>query len=213
MYRVINANVSKVLGEIKPETDVQPYVWLNEKFTMVDVSADEQFQRRFRQYWQLNVARLSENFLRSYFTLLQGVKGENDASIEAVVDQLYRTPTRADGRSTLQFSFASKLVHTLRPHAPIYAREVHDFFFFPAGPQTEPLEEKRGRLLAAYHFLEGEYQRVLNKGLLAQSIALFRERFDPKAVFTGEKVIDTLIWRFVTLLRSGRLPPGAVLYG
>jgi hypothetical protein len=89
----------------------------------------------------------------------------------------------------------------LRPHQPVYDSNVEAFFFLPQGSAQEPLEQKLQRLMDSYNFLTAEYGRVLDEGLLGHAIAQFRDRYDQDGVFTQEKIIDTLIWRFVTILR------------
>jgi hypothetical protein len=66
--------------------------------------------------------------------------------------------------------------------------------------------------LVAFHgFLTQEYARVLNGGLLASAIQEFRLRLNPQH-FTDEKIVDSLIWAFVALLRKGALPKGQIVY-
>jgi hypothetical protein len=47
-----------------------------------------------------------------------------------------------------------------------------------------------------YEFLKKEYQRILESGVLSASIQAFRQRFEGKN-HTDEKIIDSLIWKFV----------------
>ena len=181
------------------------YTWLTEKFPKADVNSDAEFQRRFRNYWRLNYARLSDEFLRSYFSLPQTLKlkGANEKGNKELVGEvarkLYDTPVNRKGQRKIEFSFASKLVHTLRPHAPIYDRNIKLFFLFrnPTGPK------KFDMLLEAYEFLTREYERILSMGILASSIEQFRKRFDSHA-FLDEKIIDSLIWSFVVIPNSQR---------
>jgi len=52
---------------------------------------------------------------------------------------------------------------------------------------------------------------VLNGGLLATAIQEFRLKLNPQH-FTDEKIVDSLIWAFVGLLRKGALPKGQIVY-
>jgi hypothetical protein len=213
MYRVINAHTEQVLDAIRPDQDVRPYIWLKQQFRKIDVSADKAFQKQFRRYWQLNAARLGDRFVQTYFSLLESLKDDDQIAVEDVARKLYKTPTRADGRQSLQFSFSTKLIHTLRPNSPVYDSNVEAFYFLPTKSLSESLEKKLQRLLLAYNFLVFEYERVLRHDLLRQAINAFRDRYDKRAECTDEKVVDTLIWRFVTLLRSGAIRDRGVAYG
>jgi hypothetical protein len=48
--------------------------------------------------------------------------------------------------------------------------------------------------------------------LLTPSIQSFRQRFPVQRFFTDEKVIDTLIWKFVRLLTRGAIRNCRILY-
>jgi hypothetical protein len=84
MYHVINAHIAQVLDGVDFEYDVHSYLWPMEHFPNVNAATDHDFQQRFRRYWQLNAARLSEQFLCSYFGLLENLKGTNEVSVEVV---------------------------------------------------------------------------------------------------------------------------------
>jgi hypothetical protein len=213
MYRVIETHIDQVLDTIHIERDIQSYVWLREQFSRVDVSTDRDFQRRYRRYWQLNAAHLCESFLQAYFSLLEQTKSRSgNLSLERVVRSLYEIPSQGNGRRTLQFSFATKLIHMLAPDTPIYDSTVEAFYFLPAGLFSKHFDKRLQLLLRAHAFLQREYQRILRDRLLNEPIAAFRDRYDPDAVFTEEKIIDTLIWRCVTLLRRGAIMDGRVAY-
>jgi hypothetical protein len=211
MYRLINEHIGVILDAIDFEPDVHRYVQLMEQLPNVNVAEDDNFQSLFRRYWQLNPARLSEQFLRFYFDLLERLKRNPDVSLEAVARQLYQIPTQGI-RQTLQFSFSSKLIHMLRPNEPVYDSTVEAFFFLPKGSTREPLDQKLERLLSSVAFLQREYCRILQMGLLNQAIADFRMRYDLNQVITDEKTIDTLIWQFVKVLRSGAVRDQLVTY-
>jgi hypothetical protein len=100
----------------------------------------------------------------------------------------------------------------LRPHTPVYDSNVEAFFFLPKGPARESMNKKLQRLLLAYAFLSRKYNRVIEKGLLDRAIRRFRVRHNADGLFTLEKIMDTLIWRFVTILRRGGLRDRRVAY-
>ena len=74
------------------------------------------------------------------------------------------------------------------------------------------MEAKLKRLLRSYRFLEKEYDRVLKEGLLEPAITTFRKRFNVGNNYADEKIIDTLIWKFVSFARSGAIRDGTILY-
>lgn len=100
----------------------------------------------------------------------------------------------------------------LRPDQPVYDSLIEAFYFLPAGGQTDNLEQKLARLLRAHAFLYWEQGRVLDEGLLGDAVPLFRARFAVSDNYTDRKVIDTLLWKFASLLRRGAVRDGAVVY-
>ncbi|HVN15534.1 MAG TPA: hypothetical protein VMT73_07315 [Anaerolineales bacterium] len=215
MYNLINNNIDKILNAIDPDKDVKPYIqlvcWFND--VNIDVSNDIEFKREYRKYWQLNAARLSDSFCNSYFELLQKSKKAESINVKDVAQWLLKIPSHGDGRCSLQFSFASKFVHMLDRRLPIYDSLVEAFYFFPTGSISESTEEKFERLTKSYSFLLEEYERILQYGLLEYSINQFRLKFDPGQEYTDNKIIDTIIWRFVSFMRSGAIVNRRVTYG
>jgi len=212
MYARLNESVDLLCSQIHPNGDIYPYVQLIETLWKTDVSADLDFQRTYRKYWRLNAARLGTQFVSAYFAYLEKLKRTDHIVLERVVQDLFRVPTHGDGRQALQFSFASKMLHMLRPRLPVYDSMVEAFFFLPFGRQSEKTERKIERLLESYRFLTTEYGRVLQEGLLRPAITIFRTRFRVGSNYTDEKIIDTLIWKFVSFGRSGAIRDGAIRY-
>jgi hypothetical protein len=212
MYARLNENIDLLCSQIDPVSDIRPYVQLTEILWKTNVSADDDFQRTYRKYWQLNAARLGSQFVSAYFTYFENLKQANEIALERVVRDLFEIPTHGDGRQSVQFSFASKMVHMLRPRVPVYDSMVEAFFFLPSGSQPEKMERKLKRLLESHRFLTTEYDRVLREGLLRPAITTFRTRFCVGNDYTDEKIIDTLIWKFVSFARSGAIRDRAISY-
>jgi hypothetical protein len=212
MYNLLNANIDWLCSKVDRNGDIGEYVWLAEALQKVDVSSDRAFQRRYRNYWRMNAAHLGEEFIQFYFSHFEGLKQQSEIRVEEVAQILVEKPTHGDGRHSLQFSFASKMVHMLRPHLPVYDSMVEAFFFLPGGTQKEDVSHKAARLLGSYAFLTAEYERVLREKLLALAINTFRKRFNLGQGYTDEKIIDTLIWKFVGFARKGAVRDGCIRY-
>ena len=93
---------------------------------------------------------------------------------------------------------------------PIYDSLVSEFYFFE--PNTRNNKKTRiEELLTFYNFLQTEYLRIQQEGLLKDSIHLFREHFSPKH-FTDAKVIDSLLWAFINFMYDGALTKRKVVF-
>ena len=158
-----------------------------------------EYQKEYRSFWAMNVARLPKEFYDGYSKLLsQGVRtGVTPGNIAM---ELLSHPGSAHEQPRLQYSFASKLLHMLDPSQPIYDSKVAAFYFY-IPPNVKSPDQKAINLDEFHSFLTLEYQRILRDGLLHDAIKLFRQVYEP-VWFTDEKIIDSLIWAFVDTLNK-----------
>jgi hypothetical protein len=210
MYALIERNIDQLLSEIDSEKHVKRYVWLTGNLCKVDVSADKDYQKEYRSYWALNGAGLGKEWINAYFSKLEELKRNSESgakpgseTVKEVVSELWKVPTNNKGYRSLQFSFASKLVHMVNTDLPLYDRMVGDFYFLPTGFAGKCMCARVRRFMESYNFLVEEYERVLDRGILNRSIEEFRRTFEPDSLrFSDVKVIDSLIWKCAALLRS-----------
>jgi hypothetical protein len=208
MYSLLNKCAEKVVSAIQTidPKHVLKYDWLRQH---VDQVTTPEFQKNYRFYWAMNPARLSPEFYAAYFDALNAAMS-NPPTLSSVVQTLYAVSARQDGERSLQFSFATKLLHFPNPHSPIYDSQVAAFYFFQE-PTTNDLQKRIDGLVAFHNFLGEEYARILKNGLLAHAIEEFRTQLKPLH-FTDEKIVDSLIWAFVSFLRKGALPERRTIY-
>ena len=189
-YQPVNDNPQAILESI-PQSHIDDYDYLIQNRNQV---ADPRYQQKYKTFYRLFGAGLSPDYCNEYFTLLR--LNLNDlTSLRDVVNYLYEIPCNNRGKK-LQFSFSSKLIHTVNPHSPIYDSNIVRFYSFSEPKITNTIYEQRILKLLTFHeWLCDEYERVLKNGILIQAIQQFRDRFKP-TTFTDEKVIDSLIWGF-----------------
>lgn len=206
MYRLINDFAQPVVDRI-PRAFLPNYQWLVQNADRADQLS---YQKEYRRFWAMNAAQLSPAFYRAYFRLLKGNK-KKTPNLGDAVNTLYNAAVRRNGDRSIQFSFATKLVHMANPHLPIYDSRVADFYFFESPARSLSLKQRIGKFLDFHTFLMQEYRRVLEQGRLTVAIQEFRRQFNPQHI-TDEKIIDSLIWAFVTLLNDGGIPNKTVVY-
>lgn len=206
MYQLIEKNCTAIISSI-PRSHVTKYDWLMHNAAL---SGSPAFQTRYKNFWRLNAARLSPDYCQTYFAELRSAQ-LNTTSPDKVAARLFATPTHRNGRQSLQFSFATKLVHTADPTTPIYDSLIAAFYFFQEPSQKLSLPKRIAHLTAFQKFLVQEYQRILSKKLLARSISSFRKHFKAQN-FTDQKVIDSLLWSFVGLLKRGEIVNRQITY-
>jgi hypothetical protein len=210
MYDLINRFAQTVVGTI-PREHVTDYEWLIQNVGQANISG---YQSRYRRFWAMNAAQLSPAFYAAYFGTLAAAVSQ-PPTLSSVAQTLHAASARQNGQKSLQFSFATKLLHITNPHLPIYDSQVAAFYFFvepdrnPKDPKN--LQRRISEFVTFHDFLRQEYARVLQNNLLATAIQEFRSRLNPKH-FTDEKIVDSLIWAFVGLLWKGALQKGQIAY-
>lgn len=200
MYDLINRNAEQIVRTINTKF-IDDYEWLCQN------PADLRYEHNFRDFWAMGGAHLNASFYPVYFELLKTTReralSDPMKQLADIMWRLYEASEDSKGRKSVQFSFATKLLHAIDPHLPVYDSMVAEFFFFQ-GPTKENIEERIAECIAFYEFLRSEYQRVLDEGLLTKAIALFRNKCKSQ-VWTDERIIDSLIWALVPLLRNRRI--------
>jgi hypothetical protein len=210
MYDLINRFAQTVVGTI-PREHVTDYEWLLQN---VGKASTPDYQKGYRRFWAMNAAQLSPAFYAAYFGTLAAAVSQ-PPTLSSVAQTLHAASSRQNGQKSLQFSFATKLLHITNPHLPIYDSQVAAFYFF-VEPDRNPkdpndFQRRLSKFVTFHDFIKQEYARVLQNNLLATAIQEFRSRLNPKH-FTDEKIVDSLIWAFVGLLWKGALQKGQIAY-
>src|SRR6267378_1681820 len=119
MYSLINRYAKAIVGAI-PRQYVTDYEWL---FTYLNETNSPEYQKNFRKFWAMNAAQLSSEFYGTFFDILATVS-ERNPTLNQVCCSLSECSARRNGMKTLQFSFATKLMHMSNPQLPVYDSQV-----------------------------------------------------------------------------------------
>jgi hypothetical protein len=122
MYSVIDTFQKTILSSTTSE-EVSEYDWLRQNLGQAHTAA---YQQLYKGFWGMNRAQLSSGFYTTYFEFLRTRKLP---TLESLCRELYDSSARRNGTRALQFSFATKLLHTLDPRLPIYDSKVARFFY------------------------------------------------------------------------------------
>jgi hypothetical protein len=213
MYTSINRHHDVVIRELVRVDDPTSYLELRARLTSpaTDVASDAAVQRLYRDYWRMNVARLGDRFYARYFQLLAHGQRAGSVDIGAVARELEGVAEEGKRRS-LQFSFASKLAHMVDPRVPVYDSFVAAFYFYDPPTSDRPLAERLDGLLTFHGFLRREYERIIRAGLLREAIEALRNQFQLADSLCDERIIDWLLWGWVSILRRAAQQRGDALY-
>ncbi|SRR6266542_261046 len=210
MYRLINSNAPAVVDALRRIGDFREYLHLRADLAANgSAPASAEFQRAYRKYWRMNAARLSPAFYERYFELLAQYQAVGLTDLERATRVISDAD---DANHGLQFSFATKLVHMVDPRVPVFDSFVAGFYFFTPPATDRPFDERLTALLMFHQFLAREYARILDQQLLTPAIGALRREAELDHDVPDERVIDWLLWAWVSLLRQGAQSRGEALF-
>ncbi len=176
----------EIISNISRES-VDVYLWLRDEYKKGNIKNNTVFQFVFRSYYRLDRAGLGKKLKKRYFELLDA----KEDNLEFILNELHKIP-RERGDNTVQFSFATKLLHTIDNSKPIFDDEVSVVIHKKvAGKNKERIESAR----KIYAYLENFYSEFIGNVKIQKVIKKFKSKFDIDAKRISEqKILDFLIW-------------------
>lgn len=199
----LNERRAQLLENLDPES-IDVYVFLSRRFAECDASRDRVFQFLFRSFYRMDSAGLKTEFKTKYFKMLQEHRRRDDVDLRGLAKVFYEIKRRKEDKS-LQFSFVTKLAHTINVSYPIYDNEVASAFAF-RWPVNGTLDQRLDRLMGFYEWFRLAYATILSENLMGPTVQGFRTKFPEQTPFIADiKVLDFLFWSTGKLIRTGKL--------
>ena len=107
--KILN-NQKDIIKKIPPQM-LNTYYWLQDNLHLRNIARDFEYRRKFAGYYRMRF--VSQQYRDSFFALFEAIK--NDAELSFV--DVARNLSQVDGRH--EFSFISKMLHTIDPSRPI----------------------------------------------------------------------------------------------
>lgn len=185
----IKDNKKLIFDNIKQES-ISVYLFLKNEHKKRNIGNNLLFQFIFRSYYRLDNGGLGDKLKERYFVLLSNKQKD----LKKILSELYKIPTlNSKNKNTIQFSFATKLIHTLDNNKPIFDTEVSRVILEKV--QGKNKRDKIDSYLKIYEGLEGLYTSLLKDGDIKNIIKKFRSKFKVKNnSISAIKVLDFIIW-------------------
>lgn len=103
--------------------------FVQQRFNQFNPSTDRLFQFAFIHFYQLDYAKLTDQFISTCFEILRDNKNRTAQPV-SFAERLHSIPNTKGGES-LHISFVSKLCATIDPTHPIYDKHVKAFYGLP----------------------------------------------------------------------------------
>ena len=114
----IDEKQDEILSNLDNES-VVVYIFLKKEFDKSNITNNLLFQFVFRSFYRLDNAGLSDNLKKHFFKLL----AEKQTKLDIILSDLYEIP-RLKKDNSIQFSFATKLLHTVDNDKPIFDKYI-----------------------------------------------------------------------------------------
>ena len=177
----------------KRKNDVDRYFYITSVFAQNEpISDNEEFKETYKTFYVMRTAGLSQQHFDKYFELLD----EQVNNLERILNELYEIKTLKQ-QNSLQFSFATKLLHTVNNNLPIYDKQVKITLGLPDPYKySDNSRYKKTRaILAYYENLKMIYRQLLEKASLKKLIEDIRNKFGWTAdQISDVKILDFILW-------------------
>ena len=177
-------NNQKVIIEKIPTRMLNTYYWLQDNLHLRNVARDLEYRRKFAGYYRMRF--VSQQYRDRFFSLFEAIKNDVELSFVDVARNL----SQVEGRH--EFSFISKMLHTIDPNRPIYdsqvdqALQIHRTY----GPDIELKIQQDEEILKQISFV---YQCLEASPEMAKPLAAF-DQIIPSRTMSIAKKLDFLLW-------------------
>jgi hypothetical protein len=170
-------------GLLDLDESIRVYEWLEYHKENPD---NPVFQFVFRSYYRIDNAGLTSGWKVRYFEFLS----QREARLKTILEGLYHIPTKKKVKS-LQFSFATKLLHTLDTSQPIYDSKVAELLGLPV-KKGKDFAANINTCIAVYEKLREAQQQLLSDEGIKNQIAALKNHYNSQ--ISDEKALDFLLW-------------------
>ncbi len=182
----IKQKQDEILSNLDFES-IAVYSFIKNEYDKGNIPDNLVFQFVFRSYYRLDSAGLSDGIKNHFFKLL----AEKQINIRIILSELYEIPT-LKGKNTIQFSFATKLLHTIDNNKPIFDSEIAKLIKLKQDGSDK--DTKIQSCIEIYNSLE-----ILNTELkedyeIKKVISRFRSKFNVYEEISDAKALDFIMW-------------------
>ena len=174
-------------GDILSKFDdkmMETYRWLQEELYRRNVAVDQEYRRKFSGYYRMRF--VSQEYRDAFFSVFEKIKNEPETSFQDVSYCLYGVDQKHE------FSFISKMLHTINPHKPIFDSQVCEVLQLHRTYQSS-LEGKVRQDEDALSNIAKVYSEIRTSAEVRKILAQMDD-FTPGYRMTDEKKMDFILW-------------------
>ena len=179
----IRQNQTAIMKKLNPKV-LATYCWLQDNLHKRNVAVDTEYRKKFSGYYRMRF--VSQEYRDQFFELFEEIKSESSPSFRVVSQKLFQV----DGKH--EFSFITKMLHTIEPSRPIYDSQVdialgiHRYY----QPNFEEKLRQDEHILAQ---ISAAYRELASSPGMIELLAEF-DKIIPGHTMSAEKKIDFILW-------------------
>ena len=179
----IRQNQSAIMEKLNPKV-LATYCWLQDNLHKRNVAVDTEYRKKFSGYYRMRF--VSQEYRDQFFKLFEEIKSESSPSFSAVSQKLFQV----DGKH--EFSFITKMLHTIEPSRPIYDSQVDIALGIHRYYQAN-FEEKLRQDEHILAQISAAYRELASSPGMIELLAEF-DKIIPGHTMSAEKKIDFILW-------------------
>ena len=184
---VMKSQDFKMLWQVTFYSDLMRIIKSDKKITVVTRDA-------YERYYGMRQARLSDTWLNKYFDTANKYLCASENDKKNLTLEVLMTEVGSDGNS-VQFSFVSKLFHTIKNDEPIYDRYVREFLGVKS-PHGKNADDRKASAIEIYSvdIKSGFYENDDYRKLRILMLEVFSEKCVNAENISDIKKIDFVLW-------------------
>ena len=164
----------------------------------LNVATDVEYQKNYTSYYRV---RRDEAWLIKYYSFMETYKNDNTLNFETILRYLSNIPHKvkvsrvnpSGYATTVEASFASKMLATINPDFPIWDSQVVAALGYDVVPTLRG-EDKIRAYVEAYANLKKEVDDFIHTSDGVACLSLFDAQFPRYAYINPVKKIDYFLW-------------------
>lgn len=195
LIQKLNENQDKIISKLKSRIrNIELYFYIKENFDNdCNICHNNKFQNIYRKFYVMYSAGLTEKHFEIYFQLLE----RKIDDLEKILSDLFEIKRRK-GDNSVQFSFATKLLHTINNDLPIYDKHIGEVAKLSQPNDNSLSKEQRiAKRVEIYNKLINFYNDILQQKEIQKLIRVIRQEFNwSKEKISDLKVLDYILWAY-----------------
>ena len=180
---LIHKNRDAILSQLDMNT-LSVYRWLQDNLHTRNVAIDQEYRKRYGHYYGMRF--VSNEYREKYFQMMEGLKNIPGVSFREISQQLYLVDQKHE------FSFISKLLHTIDPSCPIYDSRVARVLGITRYPKND-FQKVLKRYEGILDKLRNVYHQLETDSRLTELLIQIDQR-TPDKPMSIEKKLDFILW-------------------